>query len=152
MANWLEHSVQVEVPVPIEGVWELWSDIEKMPQWMKWIDSVKISEQDPELSVWKFASGQFSFDWRSRITRTVDCQLIQWESVDGLPNRGAIRFYDRNDHSVVRLTIAYAIPGIIGILVDNLFLGNLVESTLQADLERFRDYAKQHNSASQHNS
>ncbi|MEM9244820.1 MAG: SRPBCC family protein [Cyanobacteria bacterium P01_F01_bin.153] len=146
MSNWLEHSVQVEVPVPIETVWDLWSDLEKMPEWMKWIDSVKISDQDPELSVWKFASGRFAFDWRSRITRMVDRQLIQWESVDGLPNQGAIRFYDRRNHSVVRLTIAYAIPGIIGTLMDNLFLGNLVESTLQADLERFRDYAQQYNS------
>ena len=146
MANWLEHSVQVEVPVPIDTVWELWSDLEQMPNWMKWIDSVKISEQDPDLSVWKFASGNFAFDWRSRIVRMVDQQLIQWESVDGLPNRGAIRFYDRHDQSIVRLTIAYAIPGIVGTLMDNLFLGNLVESTLQADLERFRDYAKNHNS------
>ncbi|MEM6502045.1 MAG: SRPBCC family protein [Cyanobacteria bacterium P01_C01_bin.89] len=146
MSNWLEHSVQVEVPVPIETVWELWSDLEKMPEWMKWIDSVKISDQDPELSVWKFASGRFAFDWRSRITRMVDRQLIQWESVDGLPNQGAIRFYDRRDSSIVRLTISYAIPGIIGTLMDNLFLGDLVESTLQADLERFRDYAQQYNS------
>ncbi|MGD1851993.1 MAG: SRPBCC family protein [Cyanophyceae cyanobacterium] len=146
MSNWLEHSVQVEVPVPIETVWELWSDLEKMPEWMKWIDSVKISDQDPDLSVWKFASGRFAFDWRSRITRMVDRQLIQWESVDGLPNQGAIRFYDRRESSIIRLTIAYTIPGIIGTLMDSLFLGNLVESTLQADLERFRDYAQQYSS------
>ena len=144
MANWLEHSVQVEVPVPINTVWELWSDLEKMPLWMKWIDSVKISDQDPELSEWRFASGQFEFKWRSRIVRTVTHQLIQWESIDGLPNRGAIRFYDRHNSSIIRLSIAYRIPGIIGTLMDNLFLGNLVESTLQADLERFRDYAQEH--------
>ena len=144
MAKWLEHSVQVEVPVPIQTVWDLWSGLEKMPNWMQWIKSVKISEQDPSLSVWVLDSEQFSFSWQARMSRIVDRQLIQWESVDGLPNRGGIRFYDRHDHSVVRLTVSYSIPGLLGPLVDSLFLGDLVESTLQADLDRFRDYAQRH--------
>ncbi len=50
MTDWLEHSVQVEVEVPIDLVWGLWSDLEQMPKWMKWIDSVKISEDNPEIS------------------------------------------------------------------------------------------------------
>ncbi len=141
MTDWLEHTVQVEVESPLEVVWDLWSDLEQMPKWMKWIDSVTVLEDNPDLSRWKLASGGFEFSWLSRITRLVKHQIIQWESVDGLPNRGAIRFYDRNDHSVVKLTVAYAIPGILGKLMDNLFLGRIVESTIQADLNRFRDYA-----------
>lgn len=144
MANWLEHSVQVEVPVPIEEVWALWSDLEQMPKWMKWIDSVAVLEDNPDLSRWKLASGSFEFSWLSRILRLIPQQIIQWESVDGLPNRGAVRFYDRHDHSVVRLTVAYAIPGILGKLMDNLFLGRVVESTIQADMDRFREYAIEH--------
>ncbi|AFY80010.1 SRPBCC family protein [Oscillatoria acuminata] len=142
MTNWLEHSVLVEVNTPIDHVWSLWSDLEQMPRWMKWIESVQILEEDPELSRWKLASGGFEFSWLSRILKIVPNQIIQWESVDGLPNRGAIRFYDRHQEgSVVKLTIAYAIPGILGQIMDNLFLGRVVESTIQADLERFREYA-----------
>ncbi|WP_424097348.1 SRPBCC family protein [Moorena producens] len=141
MSDWLEHSVQVEVEVPIELAWDLWSDLEQMPRWMKWIDSVEVLKEDPDLSRWKLASTGFEFSWLSRIVKLVPHQIIQWESVDGLPNRGAVRFYDRNGSSIVKLTIAYGIPGILGQLMDNLFLGNLVESTIQADLERFRDYA-----------
>jgi uncharacterized membrane protein len=141
MADWLEHSVQVEIDAPIDLVWSLWSDLEQMPNWMKWIESVKILDDDPDLSRWKLASGGFEFTWLSRILKIVPHQIIQWESVDGLPNRGAIRFYDRHDKSIVRLTASYSIPGIIGKLMDNLFLGRIVESTLQADLERFRQYA-----------
>jgi uncharacterized membrane protein len=89
------------------------------------------------------ATGGFEFSWLSRIVKLVPNQLIQWESVDGLPNRGAVRFYDRHDKSIVRLTIAYAIPGWLGKLMDNLFLGKVVESTIQADLERFREYIAQ---------
>ena len=142
MANWLEHTVQVEVDAPIELVWGMWSDLEQMPRWMKWIDSVKILEDNPELSLWKLDAGGFNFSWRSRILKVVEHQIIQWESVDGLPNRGAIRFYDRQNSSIVKLTVGYGIPGIIGKLMDNLFLGRVVESTLQENLERFKQYAQ----------
>lgn len=141
MTNWLEHSVQIEVDAPIDLVWSLWSDLEQMPQWMKWIDSVHILEDNPELSRWKLASSGFEFSWLSRIVKLIPNQIIQWKSVDGLPNQGAVRFYDRHQQgSVVRLTISYAIPGILGKLMDNLFLGQIVESTIKADLERFREY------------
>ncbi len=141
MTDWLEHSVQVEVEVPIDLAWNLWSDLEQMPYWMKWIDSVKVLEDNPELSRWKLASSGLEFSWLSRILKVIPHQIIQWESIDGLPNRGAIRFYDRHSSSIVKLTIAYAIPGVLGQLMDNLFLGRLVESTIQADLNRFREYA-----------
>lgn len=141
MTDWLEHSVQIEVAVSIDLVWDLWSDLEQMPQWMKWIESVKILEDNPDLSRWKLASGNFEFSWLSRIQRIVPRQIIQWESVDGLPNRGAIRFYDRHESSIVKLTVAYGVPGLLLKLMDNLFLGRIVESTLMADMERFRDYA-----------
>ncbi len=141
MANWLEHTVQVEVEVPIEAVWSLWSDLEQMPLWMKWIDSVEVLTDNPELSRWQLASGRFQFSWLSRIVKVVPEQIIQWESVDGLPNRGAIRFYNRHSSSIVKLSVAYDIPGILGKLMDDLFLGRIVESTIQADMERFRNYA-----------
>ena len=141
MTDWLEHSVQIEVAVPIDLVWNLWSDLEQMPQWMKWIDSVKVLEDNPDLSQWKLASGNLQFSWLSRIEKIVPYQIIQWESVDGLPNRGAIRFYDRHGSSIVKLTVAYGVPGWLIKIMDNLFLGRVVVSTLMADMERFRDYA-----------
>ncbi|NEP87438.1 MAG: hypothetical protein F6K18_11715 [Okeania sp. SIO2C2] len=141
MSDWLEHSVQIEVAAPIDLVWNLWSDLEQMPRWMKWIESVEVLKDNPDLSKWKLASGNFEFSWLSRIQRIVTHQIIQWESVDGLPNRGAIRFYDRHGSSIVRLTVAYGIPGWLIKIMDNLFLGRMVESTLMADMERFRDYA-----------
>jgi uncharacterized membrane protein len=132
--------VQIEVEAPMDLVWSLWSDLEQMPRWMKWIESVQVLEENPELSKWKLASTGFEFTWLSRITKLVPQQIIQWESVDGLPNRGAVRFYDLRGRSIVRLTIAYSVPGWLGKIMDNLFLGRVVESTVKADLERFRDY------------
>jgi uncharacterized membrane protein len=142
MSDWLEHTVQIEVPVPIDTVWSLWSDLEQMPNWMKWISSVKISPDNPNLSDWKLASGNFEFKWQSKVTKQVINQIIQWESVDGLPNRGAIRFYDRGPStSIVKLTIGYGLPTVLKQILETLNVGRIVESTLNADMERFRDYA-----------
>jgi uncharacterized membrane protein len=141
MADWLEHSVQVEVEAPIDLVWSLWSDLEQMPKWMKWIDQVTVPKDNPDISLWKLNTGGLEFTWKSRIVKVIPNQIIQWQSIDGLPNQGAIRFYDRHSSSIVKMTISYAIPGIIGKLMDNLFLGKVVESTIQADLERFKEYA-----------
>ena len=144
MSEWLDHSVIVDVNVPVETSWDLWCDLEQMPKWMKWIDSVRIPPEDPELSEWKLASRGLEFTWRSKITNLVTHQIIQWEAIDGLPNKGAIRFYDRKEgQSSVKLTVSYAIPSIIK-WMDGLFLGRLVEATLQSDLNRFRDYAQTH--------
>jgi uncharacterized membrane protein len=141
MGEWLDHSVLVDVDVPVEASWDLWSDLEQMPRWMKWIDSVKISEDDPEISEWRLASRGFEFTWRSKITNLITHQIIQWEAIDGLPNRGAIRFYDRKEgQSTVKLTVSYSVPAVVK-WMDGLFLGRLVEATLQDDLNRFRDYA-----------
>ncbi len=141
MSEWLEHSVQVEVAAPIEHVWNLWHNIELMPIWMKWIESVKVLEDKPELSRWKLATTTLEFTWLSQILQEVPHQIIQWESVDGLPNRGAIRFYDRKESSIVRLTVAYSVPGFLAMLMDNGFVRKAVESTLQADMDRFKVYA-----------
>ncbi|MDB9315126.1 SRPBCC family protein [Spirulina sp. CS-785/01] len=140
MSDWLEHSVQVEIEAPMTLVWESWADFQKMPIWMKWIKSVQVLEDNPDLSKWTLDTGGLEFSWLARILTIVPHQIIKWESVDGLPNRGAIRFYDRHTVSVVKLSVAYAIPGVIGQIMDNLFLGRAVESTIQEDLERFREY------------
>ncbi len=141
MSEWLEHSVQVEVAAPIDLVWSLWENISLMPRWMKWIESVQILEDQPEVSRWKLGTNSFEFTWLARITQQIPNQIIQWESVDGLPNRGAIRFYDRKETSIVKLTITYEVPGFLALLMNSGFVRNAVESTLQADMDRFRDYA-----------
>ncbi len=143
MADWLEHTVHVDVDASVEDVWAMWSDLEQMPNWMKWIDSVEILKDDPDLSRWRLNTGGLSFSWLSRMVNIVPQQIIQWESVDGLPNKGAIRFYGRKDGtSTVKMTISYALPAILArMMMSNSFVDRVVTSTLQADLDRFKALA-----------
>lgn len=148
MAEWLEHTVQVEVEHPIDRVWGLWSSLELMPNWMKWIESVKIPADRPDISNWELGTNGLTFTWRSRILKQIPNQIIQWESIDGLSNRGAIRFYSRPNGTIVKLTVAYALPNIVKQVLDGLSIPKVVESTLQADLERFRTYIDNHTKVS----
>lgn len=143
MSEWLEHTVQIEVEQPVDQVWGLWSSLELMPNWMKWIESVQIPTETPQISLWELGTNGLTFTWRSRILQQVPNQLIQWESIDGLPNRGAIRFYKRPTGTIIKLTVAYALPSLVQQILAGLSVPKIVESTLQADLERFRSYINQ---------
>ena len=74
MGRWLEHSVTTEIRAPVEQVWEVWSDLESMPQWMRWIESVVTEPNDPDLTDWTLAAQGFRFHWKARISHRVEAQ------------------------------------------------------------------------------
>ena len=41
MGQWLEHTVLSKINASSEHVWNVWSDLEAMPLWITWIESVK---------------------------------------------------------------------------------------------------------------
>ena len=41
-AQWLENSAEVDVAAPLDKCWDLWENQELIPNWMPWIDSVKV--------------------------------------------------------------------------------------------------------------
>ena len=107
MGRWLEHSVAVEIAAPVDLVWAVWSDLEAMPLWMRWIESVKTLD-DPDLTEWTLAAQGFRFQWKARITQRVEAQQLHWQSVGGLPTKGAVRFYPEADQrTAVKLTVSF---------------------------------------------
>ncbi|QEY32915.1 SRPBCC family protein [Synechococcus sp. RSCCF101] len=139
MGRWLEHTVTTEVQAPLEQVWAVWSDLEAMPRWMRWIESVTTLE-DPDLTEWHLAAQGFRFSWKARISDRVEAQRLQWHSVGGLPTRGAVRFYSMTpQRTAVKLTVSYELPGILAPLMEPKALGGIVNRELQANLNRFRD-------------
>ena len=45
MGKWLDHTVISEIHAPVELVWKFWSDLDSMPLWMTWIESVKTVDE-----------------------------------------------------------------------------------------------------------
>ncbi len=139
MGRWLEHSVTTEIEASVEKVWAVWSDLEAMPRWMRWIDSV-VTLDDPDLTEWTLVAQGFRFQWKARITRRVEAQQLHWESVGGLPTRGAVRFYPLGpDRTAVKLTVSYELPAVVAPLMEPGIMGGIVNRELQANLDRFRD-------------
>ena len=139
MGRWLEHSVAVDIAAPVDLVWAVWSDLESMPLWMRWIESVKTLD-DPDLTEWTLAAQGFRFQWKARITQRVEAQQLHWESVGGLSTKGAVRFYPESvDRTVVKLSVTYQLPGVLAPLMEPSILGGIVTKELQANLDRFRD-------------
>ena len=144
MGRWLEHTVTSDIQAPVSQVWTVWSDLEAMPRWMSWIESVKtIDEQAkvlPDLTEWTLAANGFRFKWKARITQRIDAQKLQWESVGGLPTKGAVRFYsEEKKHTVVKLTVSYELPKVLAPLMEPSILGGMVTNELQENIDRFRD-------------
>ena len=139
MGRLLEHTVTSEVSASADRVWGVWSDLEAMPKWMRWIESVKTLD-DPDLTDWTLAAQGFRFHWKARITQRVEAQQLHWESVGGLPTKGAVRFYpEAPDRTVVKLSVSYELPRVLAPLMEPSILGNIVTKELQANLDRFRD-------------
>ena len=40
--QWLENSAEQDVKLPLERCFEMWEDRERIPQWMPWIQTVKV--------------------------------------------------------------------------------------------------------------
>ena len=143
MGRWLEHSVAVDIAAPVDLVWAVWSDLESMPLWMRWIESVKTLD-DPDLTEWTLAAQGFRFQWKARITQRVEAQQLHWESVGGLSTKGAVRFYPESvDRTVVKLSVTYELPRVLAPLMEPSILGGIVTKELQANLDRFRDLVEE---------
>ena len=98
-----------------------------------------VTLDDPDLTEWTLAAQGFRFQWKARISQRVEGQLLQWESVGGLPTKGAVRFYPEGpDRTAVKLTVSYELPGVLAPLMDSAMLGGLVSKELQANLDRFK--------------
>jgi uncharacterized membrane protein len=106
---------------------------------MNWIESVTTTAGDPDLTDWTLAAQGFRFHWKARITQRVEAQQLHWESVGGLPTKGAVRFYPEGGSTAVKLTVSYELPGVLAPLMEPTILGGIVTKELQANLDRFRD-------------
>ncbi|XLQ99765.1 hypothetical protein HN51_054481 [Arachis hypogaea] len=147
--EWQDCTVKTEVDVPVSVAYACYSDREAIPNWMPFISSVKILPDKPDLSRWSLNYKAFGrdieFSWLARNMQErslpIPNQKIHWRSLEGLPNRGAVRFYPKGTSScVIELTVSYEVPQLLAPVASALqpFLANLLER----GLEQFARFAK----------
>jgi len=144
MGTWLKHDVITIVNAPLEDVWNTWSDLDSMSQWMTWIESVKTVDQEtstlPDLTEWTLAANGFRFKWKAQITERVDKEKLKWESIGGLPTKGYVIFQSRGHQSTsVNLAVTYELPKMIARFMEENILGKMVTKELQSNIDRFKE-------------
>ncbi len=144
MGRWLEHTVTCDIQATLPRVWEMWNNMEAMPLWMSWIESVKTIQKPtktlPDLTEWTLAANGFRFKWKAKITERVETQKLQWESIGGLPTTGCVHFYNEDkDRTIVKLSVTYELPKLIAPIMEPNILGGMVTKELQENLDRFKD-------------
>tara|TARA_B100000700_G_C14619261_1_gene657348 strand:- start:38 stop:502 length:465 start_codon:yes stop_codon:yes gene_type:complete len=143
MGRWLEHTVTREIKAPINQVWKIWSDLDAMPLWMSWIESVKSLDENtktlPDLTEWTLAANGFRFKWKAKINERIEAQKLQWESVGGLPTKGCVRFYPdpEENTTTIKLIVSYELPKVLAPLMEPGILGGMVTNELKANIDRF---------------
>ncbi|XP_073313837.1 uncharacterized protein [Primulina huaijiensis] len=143
--EWQDSTVKMVIDVPTSVAYKCYSDREAIPQWMPFISSVKTVDDKPDLSRWSLkykAFGQdIEYSWLARNLQPIPNQKIHWRSLEGLPNRGAVRFFPKGaDSCVVELTVSYEVPQLLTPVASA--LQPFLESLLLRGLEGFAKFAK----------
>ncbi|KGG13260.1 MULTISPECIES: SRPBCC family protein [Prochlorococcus] len=143
MGSWLEHTVTTQINAPVQRVWNIWSDLEAMPLWMTWIESVKTIDDEakvlPDITEWTLAANGFRFKWKAKINQRIEKENLQWESIGGLPTKGSVYFESKdNQMTKVKLIISYELPKMLARLMEENILGKMVTNELQTNLNNFK--------------
>ncbi|XP_010456114.1 PREDICTED: uncharacterized protein LOC104737599 [Camelina sativa] len=145
LMEWQECKVKMKVEVPVSVAYGLYSERESIPRWMTFISSVKILKDKPDLSRWTLkykAFGQnLEYAWLAKNLQPLPNQKIHWISLEGLPNKGTVRFFPLGPSSCdVELTFAYEVPLLL--IPFAAALQPLMQGLIKNSLEQFAEIAK----------
>ncbi|RWR76357.1 putative cyclase/dehydrase protein [Cinnamomum micranthum f. kanehirae] len=143
--QWQHCRVKVEVDVPCSVAYSFYSDREATPRWLPLISSVKVLDDKPDLSRWllehEVLGQKFEFSWLARNLQPIPNHKIHWQSLDGVHNKGAVRFYPKGPSScLIELNVSFEVPPIL--IPVSSTLRPFLEGLLLHGLERFGKVAK----------
>ncbi len=126
----------IEVNVPVDTAYNQWTQFEEFPQFMEGIESVR-QEGDTRL-YWKANIAGKDVEWEAEITEQTPDRQIAWRSTTGAYNAGTVMFSSEGgDQTRITLRLEYEPEGFFESVGSAL---GLVDSRVQADLERFKEF------------
>src|SRR3954469_3795783 len=133
----------VEVNAPVQVVFDLYSDFEKFPEWMKHIKEVRRTGEN--YTRWTAdAPLGINVEWEAETIALEPNRRIAWRTVRGdVEMEGEVTFEEtgRNQTSM-HVALGYKPPaGHLGALVAKLF-GNDPEKEIDEELQRFKQLAE----------
>jgi uncharacterized membrane protein len=133
----------IEVNAPVKVVFDLYSDFEKFPEWMKHIKEVRHTGEN--YTRWTAdAPLGMNVEWEAETTAFEPNSKIAWRTVRGdVKMEGEVTFEEAGgDTTRMHVKIGYEPPaGHLGALVAKLF-GNDPEKEIDEELKRFASLAE----------
>lgn len=145
--EWQDSKAEIEVDIPCSVAYTCYLDREVIPQWMPFISSVQVLKDKPDLSRWSLKYEVFGrnveFSWLARNMQPIPNRKIHWRSLEGLPNKGAVRFFPKGPSSCkIELTVSYEVPEILTPVASA--LKPFLEGLLLNGLQRFVTVARRY--------
>ena len=134
MATKVEKSVVVNVP--IDTVYNQWTQFEEFPHFMGGI--VEIRQLSDTTLHWVAEIGGVRREWQASILEQVPNEKVSWAATDGATNAGAVYFSAAGaGQTTVRLELEYEPEGLVENVADKV---GLVGRRVEADLEKFKSF------------
>jgi uncharacterized membrane protein len=126
----------IEVNVPVRQAYNQWTQFEEFPRFMEGVKEVR--QIDDQRLHWRAEVGGKEVEWTAEINEQVPDKQISWRSTSGAPNSGTVRFEPVGaNRTKVTLLVNYEPEGAMQKTGSAI---GVVESRVQGDLERFRDF------------
>jgi uncharacterized membrane protein len=132
----------IEIDAPVRVVFDLYSDFEKFPEWMKSIKEVRRTGE--RLTKWTADAPLMDVEWEAEITEFEQDRRIAWKTVRGdVEMEGDVRFEETESGTTrMNISVGYEPPaGRLGSLVAHL-LGSDPEKQIDEDFKQFTQMAE----------
>ena len=140
MTQTVEQSVEVQVP--IERVYNQWTQFQEFPRFMDGVE--RIDQLDDRRLHWVASFGGETHEWDAEIVEQHPEERVAWRNVDGKDNAGVVTFHKIDqDTTRVMVQMDWA-PESIKERIGSALGAD--DRRIAADLERFKEFIEQHGS------
>lgn len=129
----------IEINVPLSTAYNQWTQFEEFPRFMEGV--VSVQQLDDQRLHWVADVGGRRKEWDARITEQMPDSVIEWRSEGGEPTSGRVTFEPLEaDKTRITLRLEYEPEGIVESTGNAL---GVVSSTVEGDLERFKEFIEE---------
>jgi uncharacterized membrane protein len=129
----------IEVNVPVNTVYNQWTQFEQFPQFMENVDSVQ--QLDDKRLHWKADVAGKTKEWDAEITEQIPDERVAWTSTTGARNAGVVTFH-RLDDNRSRVMLQMDVDPEGPIENAGAALG-VLKGQVKGDLERFKKFIEE---------
>lgn len=131
----------VDVEVPIDVVYNQWTQFESFPQFMDGVDEIK--QLDDTHTHWKTSVGGIKREFDATITEQHPEERVAWTTQEGTTHAGVVTFH-RLGPGTTRVTAQMDIEadGLAEKIAD---ATGIIDRKVKGDMQRFKNFIEAHN-------